>query len=50
MKQTQKPDLIDGLQVLFNKNKHSKQYQSAKKRLGVTDEQINEARKVVNRG
>ena len=49
-KQTQEPDLIDGLQVLFNKNKHSKQYQSAKKRLGVTDEQINEARKVVNRG
>ena len=49
-KRTQEPDLIDGLQVLFNKNKHSKQYRSAKKRLGVTDEQINEARKVVNRG
>lgn len=49
-KQTQEPDLIDCLQVLFNKNKHSKQYRSAKKRLGVTNKQINEARKAVNRG
>ena len=49
-KKAQEPDLIDGLQVLFNKNKHSKQYQLAKKRLGVTDEHINEARKVINRG
>lgn len=48
--QSQQPNLLDGLQVLLNKNKYSKQYQSAKKRLGVTDEQINEARKVVNRG
>ena len=47
-KQTQKPDLIDSLQVLFNKNKHSKQYQSAKKRLNVTNKQINEARQVIN--
>ena len=49
-KQTQELDLIDGLQVLFNKNKHSKQYQLAKKCLGVTNEHINEARKVINRG
>lgn len=45
-----KSDLLDGLQVLLNKNKHSKQYQSAKKRLNVTNEQINEARRVINRG
>ncbi|MCC4370536.1 hypothetical protein LMB49_03875 [Limosilactobacillus reuteri] len=45
-----KPDLLDSLQVLFNKNKHSKAYQSAKKRLDVTNEQINEARQVINRG
>lgn len=44
-----KPDLLDGLQVLFNKNKHSKAYQQAKKRLGVTNDQINKARKVINR-
>ena len=49
-KRTQELDLIDGLQVLFNKNKHSKQYQSAKKRLGATNEHINEVRKVINRG
>ena len=49
-KKAQEPDLIDGLQVLFNKNKHSKAYQQAKKRLNVTNEQINEARKVINRG
>lgn len=49
-KKAQEPDLIDGLQVLFNKNKHSKQYKLAKKRLGVTNEHINEARKVINRG
>jgi len=49
-KKAQEPDLIDGLQVLFNKNNHSKQYQLAKKRLGVTNEHINEARKVINRG
>ena len=48
--QSQQPNLLDGLQVLFNKNKHSKQYQLAKKRLGVTNEHINEARKVINRG
>lgn len=47
-KQTQEPNLIDSLQVLFNKNKHSKQYQSAKKRLNVTNKQINEARQVIN--
>lgn len=45
-----KPDLLDGLQVLFNHNKHSKAYQQAKKRLGVTNDRINKARAVINRG
>lgn len=42
----QKPDLIDGLTVL-SAGKHSKQYQAAKRRLGVSGEQINRARRVV---
>lgn len=48
--QSQQPDLLDSMQVLFNKNKHSKNYQQAKKRLNVSNEQINEARQVINRG
>ena len=39
-------DLADAIEVLFNPNKHSKTYQNAKKRLGVTNDQINKARAV----
>ena len=35
-------------QTQYAKNKHSKQYQSAKKCLNVTNKQINEARQVIN--
>lgn len=38
---------MEQTQYAFN-NKHSKQYQSAKKRLNVTNKQINEARQVIN--
>lgn len=47
-KSADQPSLLDGLQVL-NGNKHSKTYQLAKKHLNVTNKQINEARKVINR-
>lgn len=40
-------DFIDGMQLLYG-NKKSKEYQSAKKRKGVSNEQINRARKVMN--
>ena len=39
-------NLIDGLQMLCG-NKHSKAYRAAKKRLGVTNDQVNSARKLV---
>lgn len=42
------PNLLDGLQVLFNPNKHSKNYQDAKKRLGLSNKRINDARKAFN--
>jgi hypothetical protein len=41
-----KSDLIDGMQLLYG-NKRSKEYQSAKKRKGVSNEQINRARQVM---
>lgn len=44
-----KPDLIDSLQVLYNPSKHSRAYQGAKKHLGVSNKQINNARKALNR-
>ena len=43
-----KSDLIDGMQLLYG-NKRSKEYQSAKERKGVSNEQSNRARKVVKR-
>ena len=43
-----KSDLIGGMQLLYG-NKRSKEYQNAKKRKGVSNEQINRARKVVKR-
>lgn len=36
-------DIVDSMQLLFGR-KHSKAYQSAKKRVGVTNEQVNDAR------
>lgn len=42
-------DMVDSMQLLFG-NKHSKAYQSAKKRAGVTNKQINDARLVIKRG
>ena len=41
-----KSDLIDGMQLLYG-NKRSKEYQSAKERKGVSNEQINRARQVM---
>jgi len=41
-----KSDLIGGMQLLYG-NKRSKEYQSAKKRKGVSNEQINRARQVM---
>ena len=45
-KENDDKNLIDGLQMLYG-NKHSKEYRSAKKRLGVTNDQVNSARKLV---
>lgn len=42
-------DMVDSMQLLFG-NKHSKTYQSAKKRAGVTNKQVNAARLVIKRG
>ena len=41
-----KSDFIDGMQLLYG-NKKSKEYQNAKKRKGVSNEQINRARQVM---
>ena len=41
-----KSDFIDGLQLLYG-NKRSREYQSVKKRKGVSNEQINRARQVM---
>lgn len=41
-----KSDLIGGMQLLYG-NKRSKEYQSAKKRKSVSNEQINRARQVM---
>ncbi|EGS37921.1 conserved domain protein [Limosilactobacillus oris F0423] len=41
------PDLLDGLAALSS-SKHTKIYQQAKKRLGVTNEQVNRARAIVS--
>ena len=41
-----KGDFIDGMQLLYG-NKRSREYQSAKKRKGVSNEQINRARQVM---
>jgi len=43
-----KSDFIDGMQLLYG-NKKSNEYQNAKKRKGVSNEQINRARQVVKR-
>ena len=42
-------DIVDSIQLLFG-NKHSKAYQAAKKRAGVTNDQVNSARLVIKRG
>ena len=42
-------DIVDSMQLLFG-NKHSKAYQAAKKRVGVTNDQVNSARLVIKRG
>lgn len=42
-------DMVNSMQLLFG-NKHSKAYQSAKKRAGVTNKQVNVARLVIKRG
>lgn len=36
-------DIVDSMQLLLG-NKHSKAYQAAKKRVGVTNKQVNDAR------
>lgn len=41
-------DLLAGLTVLAGMNKHSKAYQDAKKRLGVSERQIESARRALN--
>lgn len=38
-------DMVDSMQLLFGKQ-HSKEFQQAKKRAGVTIKQVNAARKV----
>lgn len=43
------PDLIDAMTMLFGK-KHSRVYQSAKKRLGVSNDNINSARRIYGGG
>lgn len=42
-------DIVDSMQLLFG-NKHSKAYQAVKKRVGVTNKQVNDARLVIKRG
>ena len=42
-------DMVDSMQLLFG-SKHSKAYQAAKKRVGVTNKQVNDARLVIKRG
>lgn len=52
MKKTTKDtgiDIVDSMQLLLG-SKHSKAYQAAKKRVGVTNEQVNDARLVIKRG
>ena len=52
MKETTKDteiDIVDSMQLLFG-SKHSKAYQAAKKRVGVTNKQVNDARLVIKRG
>ena len=39
-------DMVDSMQLLYG-NKHSKAYQAAKKRAGVTNKQVNDARLVI---
>lgn len=41
-----KTDVIDTMTILFGK-KHSKTYQQVKKRMGLTNEQVNTARRIV---
>lgn len=51
MKETTKDtgiDIVDSMQLLFG-SKHSKAYQAAKKRVGVTNEQVNDARLVIKK-
>lgn len=36
---------VDGLQILLNPNKRSREYQMAKKRLGLTNDEADEARR-----
>lgn len=47
-KKEQEPDVLDSLTVLIA-NKHTKAYQLAKKRLHVTNQQVNRAIDVINR-
>lgn len=42
-------DIVDSMQLLFG-SKHSKAYQAAKKRVGVTNKQVNDARLVIKGG
>ena len=42
-------NIVDSMQLLFG-SKHSEAYQAAKKRVGVTNKQVNDARLVIKRG
>lgn len=45
-KNSNQPNILDSMQVLFGK-KYSKAYQVSKKRLNVSDNEINNARRIV---
>ena len=45
-KMINQPDILDSMQVLFGR-KHSRAYQSSKKRLNVSNNEINNARRIV---
>lgn len=45
-KNSNQPNILDSMQVLFGK-KHSRVYQASKKRLSVSNDEINNARRIV---
>ena len=49
LEELRQPTMMDIINVLFA-NKHSKQYQASKKHLGVSNDDINAARRVMKRG